>query len=626
MTARWFFRKKTPRDTVREPIQGEFFSNEAIDNTTEALVREAIQNSLDNPSKLAERVVLRFVFCGGSEARSSREISVLTDGLFEHLAAQGNGLLHAVTVEDRCPFLLIEDFGTTGLTGNPESWDAEEESRNNFYSFFRAEGQSDKSGVSLGRWGVGKFVFPRSSRASTFFALTVPEGAASPLLMGRAILRSHKVRDTIFLPDGYWGVGQDENKPVLPISEPSLINRFRELFEIRRTTEPGLSVVVPWIDEEETSVEDLEKACIRDYFFPILQGRLEVQIEANGRKSHLTSGTLQSAAAASAGDSKVIALAEWSLKTEQPAVELERHASDSAPKWTAEVMPLEAARAIVSNLDAGNRVAVRIPVIVRKKDVEPRTSEWSHFDVYLAPDTDGASHPAAFVRNGILISGASSRRVQGLRALVVANDEPIAKLLGDSENPSHTEWKKDTRGFTDRYTHAKQTLDFVKDSVREILALARSFDREPDRLLLADLFPEDANGRDVRGQRRRRSVTPDVSSVPDVPVKGGAPARYRLYKAEAGFRLAEGDAEADVPERLNVQMAYRVRRGNALKKYDPADFDVARRPIVIKCDGGASVLAASRNAIDIAVTARPFSVSVTGFDRNRDLFVRTDAE
>ena len=305
---------------------------------------------------------------------------------------------------------------------------------------------------------------------------------------------------------------------------------------------------------------------------------------------------------------------------------LERHQTDTAPKWNLEIISVEAARTIVSALDAGNPVAVRVPVIIRKKDVEPRTTEWSHFDVYLAPDAEGASHPAAFVRNGILISGASSRRVQGLRALVVADDEPIAKLLGDSENPSHTEWKKDTRGFADRYTHAKQTLDFVKDSVREILSIARSFDREPDRLLLADLFPEDTNGREVHRQRRKQVPEPDTSSAPDVQIKRGAPPRYRLSKIEAGFHLHEGDAESDVPERVHLHMAYRVRKKNPLRKYDPADFDVARRPIVITCDGGASVLAASRNTIDVAVTARPFSVQVTGFDRNRDLFVRIDAE
>jgi hypothetical protein len=43
----WHFRPLEVGETTREPIQGEFFSTEAIRNPTEALVREGIQNSLD---------------------------------------------------------------------------------------------------------------------------------------------------------------------------------------------------------------------------------------------------------------------------------------------------------------------------------------------------------------------------------------------------------------------------------------------------------------------------------------------------------------------------------------------------------------------------------------------------
>jgi hypothetical protein len=34
---KWFFKKLRPGDTTREPIQGEFFANEAISNSAEAL-------------------------------------------------------------------------------------------------------------------------------------------------------------------------------------------------------------------------------------------------------------------------------------------------------------------------------------------------------------------------------------------------------------------------------------------------------------------------------------------------------------------------------------------------------------------------------------------------------------
>lgn len=43
----WHYRVKAPAEKVRDPIQGEFFSTEAIKNPADALVREALQNAMD---------------------------------------------------------------------------------------------------------------------------------------------------------------------------------------------------------------------------------------------------------------------------------------------------------------------------------------------------------------------------------------------------------------------------------------------------------------------------------------------------------------------------------------------------------------------------------------------------
>ncbi len=42
----WHYRVKAPAEKVRDPIQGEFFSTEAIKNPADALVREALQNAI----------------------------------------------------------------------------------------------------------------------------------------------------------------------------------------------------------------------------------------------------------------------------------------------------------------------------------------------------------------------------------------------------------------------------------------------------------------------------------------------------------------------------------------------------------------------------------------------------
>ena len=43
----WRFRRMLPGEMNIDPIESEFFSTEALDSMSDALVRESIQNSLD---------------------------------------------------------------------------------------------------------------------------------------------------------------------------------------------------------------------------------------------------------------------------------------------------------------------------------------------------------------------------------------------------------------------------------------------------------------------------------------------------------------------------------------------------------------------------------------------------
>ncbi len=104
---------------------------------------------------------------------------------------------------------MFEDFGTTGLTGNREQYEEQEGASNSFFYFFRAEAKTAKPGDDRGRWGIGKQVFPRSSRAQTFFGYT--ETCEGGFLMGGCVLKYHTVDGTCFKPDGFWG----DSKPVL---------------------------------------------------------------------------------------------------------------------------------------------------------------------------------------------------------------------------------------------------------------------------------------------------------------------------------------------------------------------------------------------------------------------------
>src|SRR5208282_6215919 len=176
MNPKWHFNPRRACDRMRDSANDAFFTAESLENLSEALVREAIQNSLDAARRDAAnvrqvRVCIRF------EPTPPSDVRQYLGSLFS--SAQQNferGLnvqnLTSLFGND-CGYIAIEDFGTKGLTGDIEEWRLERAGQNAFFSFFRAEGCSPKTGESLGRWGIGKQVFPTASRLHAMLAVTV---------------------------------------------------------------------------------------------------------------------------------------------------------------------------------------------------------------------------------------------------------------------------------------------------------------------------------------------------------------------------------------------------------------------------------------------------------------------
>jgi hypothetical protein len=115
----WYFSQPLRGAINREPIVGEFFSTDIIRNQTEALVRESIQNSLD-AARNGETVRVRFFVSGAAAALPPERMSPYMAKGWPHFLAERNGLRDQPEQQQPCPFLVIEDFGATGLTGNVE--------------------------------------------------------------------------------------------------------------------------------------------------------------------------------------------------------------------------------------------------------------------------------------------------------------------------------------------------------------------------------------------------------------------------------------------------------------------------------------------------------------------------
>jgi len=622
----WVFKKLRIGDKLRNPIQGEFFATSAIEGPAQALVRESIQNSLDASNEAPVRVVITVAT---RALPSADAIDRLFRGAWEHLKANGNGLMDPkLEPGTSCPYLVVEDFNTSGLTGDPSQTNPRPEDQNNFFNFFRAEGLSGKTGSELGRWGVGKFVFPRSSRASTHFGITVRETDHRRLMLGAVTLKGHSIegQDELFTPDGLYGALRGDGL-VLPIEDSTRIDEVASLFNVQRRHEPGTSVIVPFIDPDDFTFEALINAAVRSYFAPLLTGDLEIALRHDDREAIFRSDSLIPVLESSPALADLLPLVRLaqtaSSVRDEDRIVLRMPDPSKAAKWSGELLAPESLQTIRAKLATNEPVAIRAPVTVRKRGC---SGQPSYFDIYLQTDRNCNDRPV-FVREGIIVSDVRGRRIREIRSLVEVKDPPLAEMLGNSENPAHTQWQKDGSKFKGCYTYGAAVIDFVTDSVGKLLAILNQASQQTDPSLTVDFFSVEAvdeTDETETGnvhQKRQKSGSDSTEPKPDIESR---PTRIRIQRSIGGFAVAAGTSPPPLPFMLEVRCAYETRTGNPIKKWDPADFVLGKDGVSVNLVGDIKIITEHNNRLMLSVADHDFRVSVDGFDTSRDLYVRAD--
>jgi len=620
MMATWTFRKKSPAEKSRNPMHDEFF---ASNSEAGALVREAIQNSLD--ARLDEKHPVRVRFLIANDTKQldwDAATEWIDDEAWDHFKASGSGLKDIPPDNSSCPFLVYEDFNTKGLNGDIYQ-DAEcDEVKNAFYYFLRAEGQSDKKEGELGSWGVGKIVFPKSSRLRAVFVLTTRSEDSKTYLLGQCILKYHKAGDQVFSPDGWFGK-TGEHEFGLPIDDEKIISRFSEVFDLSRKDETGLSLVVPWPDEN-ISFESLAKSVIEEYFYSILTKNLEVLIETDEKSIQLTQDTLlDEVERLDVSPEKSLAhLVELAASVlTQPTdqiVKLLKYKGNK-PIWQPEMIPEESVDEIWKILDSDEPVTVRVPMSILHK--ESASVEPTFFDVVIKKAKDNVTRPV-FVRDGLVVTKVMRPKSLGFISLVSIIDSPLKTLLGRAENPAHTEWNEGSDHFKGKYLYGRDYLNFVRLSVKRIIQYIQKDDEEADSSILADLFS-------IPKPENETSPIPEPSPDPgpDVkpPVIPTIPAKesyYNLVKIDNGFRVY-GKKEFKQVREYFIVIAYDLIRGNPFNKWHKADF--LTQDLIIKTKN-TSNYEAKDNYIKFTADDNQFNIEVNGLDVNRDLKVRVTSQ
>lgn len=618
----------------RNPVQDEFFNSSEALTEISSLIRESIQNSLDaNISDSKIPVSLKFTLGSLDKSVTNKYFH----GLQKHLSVGIPGSKNPLD-EKRCNYLIVEDFNTSGLLGDSRKDQlsvGDTPSDNSYHFFVWAEGSSAKNEGNRGRWGIGKIVFPRLSNIKTFFVLSKRNKINAPcgreeILIGMSTLKGHALDGKNYQPDGWWANYDNVNSVPGPVDN-FVIEDFKLDWGVKRTSQNGLSILIPYIPAFIN--KDLIRDCvIREYFIAIIQGLLEVEISDHEKTYVLSKDNLrrecenlgeEERIVNSKSRDEMLCLIDIVAETrENTDCKFNLQISEEFPNsWNSLNFDPKDADSAVNLLDTGQTVSCNISLTVPSRQ---GSEQKDSYRVYIRRVQD-ARASAVFSREGIVIPSANSNLIRDHLILVIINSGPLANLLADAEGPAHEKWSEKTDKFRQNYPPSKgtQVLKFVKKSPIELLFKIRGSGTEKDSTTFSSFFPLPGSllsgniGKSAKS--REEGDRPDDSATLNFTSN---PKSFLVDESPNGFSIkSTGDNPTLIGKKIYLNIAYKVRSGDAFSKWQIEDFDLSKNKPRLD---GTLLKKVSGNKAILEITGRKFKAVWGGFDPLRDLDIKAD--
>ena len=276
----------------------------------------------------------------------------------------------------------------------------------------------------------------------------------------------------------------------LPLEASSFIDQLERDFCLERKNEPGLSVVVPFFDPDWTT-DQVAHYLTEDYFYPILNHELVVTVEGPGSELVISADSIANVVTTftplqQSHTAPLLELATWGMRKQvEDLALLNPVEQNSSLKWSKRFIPEDLVEEIRERYSKYRKIGLRVPVPVRQKG---RDEQVSYFDVFMEKADGSHLKRPLFIREGILISEVRCKLTRDMRAIVCIEDAPLARMLGDAENPAHTDWSDSSSHFKGKYINGLSTLRFIRNSVAEICQFLAQDPGEEDPRLLLDVF------------------------------------------------------------------------------------------------------------------------------------------
>jgi hypothetical protein len=623
----WQFEKLGPNDNSGTSTVEDNFANEERTNV-EILVRETLQNPLDARHQ-KEVVEVRYNLISVNRHTSAFAQSLFSDECRKHLLA--GRLIASDSLPDTVEFLVVEDFGTSGLEGSftDSSVDGSSE---NWNAFWFREGQGAKPTKSNGGAGQGKITLYTTSGIRTVLALTHRVSDGAELLLGCCRFRqNYKLPENStdrWSKEGRWSSTATPGELAIPVQDAVFLEVLKEELQLKRGARPGTTFIVPM--PKEVALAAIQNAVVNEFYFPIRRGRLKVEVgevvidsesitrvatelgSAGRHASHFRAFMEQAIKSHIDCTPMAIAKRSWVRETKLTDVSFE----------SAELKTLKAA------FENSEVVNVEFPVQITKKDsAEPLIGT---FRVILKQDLDGDQSHELFIRQDLGIDGErrlrGSRRIQPCMALTFIQESNLSSLLVTAEEPTHRTWNSKRPKVVAQYKDPDKALNAVRNAALRLVEFLTPPGKRDDTAL--SIYFADPSAPPTK-RKGGAGVTPDSptadphADLPSIPPPRAKPIDF--VPLSDGFRIKSNPPEMilkSLPLLCEIDVAYATTFGDPFAQWDAAEFWLNDDKAFPIDSTGVSELVRDGNQISFNMTHPVSEIKVTGFDINRQLEVR----
>ena len=514
-----------PASNMADPLQSTSL------NETEVLIREAVQNSLDERrTDISRPVRIRFertVLLGEDKDRFVRGLHLQElSGRRDYFRHSHNWFSGGDTVLDHIqnptvalPLLTISDFNANGLGGR---WNRRRSKNDRFFNLVLSIGGSLKwdeddesiaAARALGSYGYGKMAFAMSSGIrtviyySTFIADPGTEGSTCRA-MASGFFPPHSIDGIDYVGQSYLGCESgEEGIPRAPFVDGDAHDWISALgLPLRRTADTGTTVVIPAASVTMSNIVH----CCETWWWPRMRDqdplrRVEFQFFDDGQEVR-----------------------------------------GCNPRSRSDLSPFLDCHKLMSAHNAGDGYEIK-SVDVRPENAPRRAGKLVLRSIKptntIATESEGddsLTNRIALVRDGLVIKY-ESRFAHEDKAPVVGVFAPHDEMdtlqaFVLSEPPSHDEWEENSGRLRGRYDWGR---DFVRLTKNRLRNLARDFQTRQGTV------PETERTSADRFLRRALSdlfrVRPQISNPtsPKGPLRSVARA-FTIVTLTAGRRLVHG--------------------------------------------------------------------------------------